>query len=107
MTQHNSENTVLLCLLVFPMIHHLEGFDEALNLKKREVPPRQPILDGEKEARLIALACGKPPHGRAKWTLKLLAQELVALEIVEAISDQTVRRKLKKMNLSHICGKAG
>lgn len=84
-----------------------QGIEEALNLKKRQTPPRQPILDGEKEARLIALACRKPPQGRAKWTLKLLAQELVALDIVESISDQTVRRKLKKMNLSHICGSAG
>jgi transposase len=84
-----------------------QGLEEALNLKKRQTPPRQPILDGEKEARLIALACRKPPQGRAKWTLKLLAQELVALDIVESISDQTVRRKLKKMNLSHICGSAG
>jgi hypothetical protein len=64
-------------------------------------------LDGEKEARLIALACGKPPQGRSKWTLKLLAHELIALEIVESISDQTVRRKLKKMNLNHICGSVG
>lgn len=84
-----------------------QGFDAALNQKKRSDPPRQPILDGEKEARLIALACGKPPLGQSKWTLKLLAQELIALEIVESISDQTVRRKLKKMNLSHICGSAG
>jgi len=84
-----------------------QGIEEALNLKKRQTPPRQPILDGEKEAQLIALACRKPPQGRAKWTLKLLAQELVALDIVESISDQTVRRKLKKMNLSHICGSAG
>lgn len=84
-----------------------QGFDAALNLKKRETPPRQPILDGEKEARLLALACGKPPQGRAKWTLKLLAQEMVALEIVEAISDQTVRRQLKKMNLNHTCASAG
>ena len=84
-----------------------KGFDAALNQKSRDTPPRKPILDGEKEAQLIALACGKPPQGRSKWTLKLLAQELVALEIVESISDQTVRRKLKKMNLSHICGSAG
>ncbi len=77
-----------------------QGFDAALNQKKRSDPPRQPILDGEKEARLIALACGKPPLGRSKWTLKLLAQELTALEIVESISDQTVRRRLNIMNLS-------
>lgn len=83
------------------------GLETALERKKSELPPRRPVLDGEKEARLIAVACGRPPHGRAQWTLKLLADELVALEIVEAISDQTVRRTLKKMNLNHICSRAG
>jgi len=84
-----------------------QGLETALERKKSKLPPRLPVLDGEKEARLIAVACGKPPHGRAQWTLKLLADKLVALEIVEAISDQTVRRTLKKMNLSHICSRAG
>jgi transposase len=84
-----------------------QGLETALERKKSALPPRRPVLDGEKEARLIAVACGKPPLGRAQWTLKLLADELVALEIVEAISDQTVRRTLKKMNLSHICSRAG
>ena len=50
-----------------------QGFEQALNQKKRHSPPRKPILDGEKEARLLALACSKPPKGRAKWTLKLFA----------------------------------
>jgi transposase len=84
-----------------------QGLETALERKKSKLPPRLPVLDGEKEARLIAVACGKPPRGRAQWTLKLLADKLVALEIVEAISDQTVRRTLKKMNLSHICSRAG
>ena len=56
------------------------------------------ILDGEKEAHLIALSCSKPPEGRARWTLHLLADKLVELEIVDEISYQTVRRTLKKTN---------
>ena len=77
-----------------------EGFEAALERKKREEPARERILDGEKEAHLIAVACSTPPAGRAKWTLKLLADKLVALEVVDSISDQTVRRALKKTFLS-------
>jgi hypothetical protein len=58
---------------------------------------RDPLLDGEGEARLIALRCGAPPEGHARWTLRLLADQAVALEIVEAISHETVRQALKKM----------
>jgi hypothetical protein len=54
-----------------------EGLERVLMRKKRELPPIQPIFDGEKEARLIALACSKPPQGRARWTLQLLADTLV------------------------------
>ena len=77
--------------------HGLEG---ALERKKQEAPSRKRILDGEKEARLIAIACSKPPVGRAKWTLKMLADKLVTLQVVESVSDQTVRRTLKKTNSS-------
>ena len=80
----------------------LEGLDAALERKKRAKPPREKILDGEKEARLIALACSEPPEGRSRWTLELLADELVALNIVESISYQTVKRTLKKTNSSLI-----
>jgi len=73
-----------------------EGFEAALNRKKRCRPPREKILDGEKEARLIALACGAPPEGRKRWTLRLLSDKLVELDIVEAVSHETVRRTLKK-----------
>lgn len=59
-------------------------------------------LDGEQEARLIALACGTPPAGRADWTLRLLADRLVELEIVDTVSYQTVRRTLKKTHSSPI-----
>lgn len=57
-------------------------------------------LDGEQEARLIALACSTPPAGRADWTLRLLADRLVELEVVDTLSYQTVRRTLKKTNSS-------
>jgi transposase len=58
--------------------------------------PRPRKLDGAREARLVTLACSAPPGGRARWTLQLLADQLVALEVVDAISDETVRRTLKK-----------
>ena len=78
----------------------MEGLDAALERKKRASPPTERILDGANEARLIALACSEPPNGRSRWTLKLLADELVALDIVESISYQTVKRTLKKTNSS-------
>src|SRR5437762_5374133 len=74
----------------------LEGFDEALNRKRQDPPPRKPVLSAEKERTLLALAQGKPPTGRASWTLHLLADELVRLEVVEAVSHETVRKALKK-----------
>jgi hypothetical protein len=74
----------------------LEGLESALERKKRATPPRARILDGAGEARLIAMGCSKPPEGRAKWTLKLLAEGLVQLDVVETISDCTVHRVLKK-----------
>jgi hypothetical protein len=73
-----------------------ESFELALNGKKRQTPPTEPLLDGRGEAQLIAMRLGKPPAGYGKWTLRLLADELVALEIVESISYETVRRTLKK-----------
>lgn len=56
------------------------------------------LLDGEREARLIAIACSQPPEGQARWTLRLLAERMVELEIVERISHETVRQTLKKTN---------
>jgi len=73
-----------------------QGLDAALERKKRDSPAVARKLDGRGEARLIALACSKPPEGRAKWTMQLLADELVALEVVGSISDETVRTTLKK-----------
>ena len=72
------------------------GLDAALDRKQRERPPRQIKLDGRAEARLIALACSPPPLGRAVWTMQLLADKLVELEVVDSISDETVRLALKK-----------
>jgi transposase len=76
-----------------------EGLEAAL---ERHKPRRQyrRKLDGDGEAHLIALACQKPPEGRSRWTLKLLADRMVQLEYVDEISYQTVRRTLKKTNSS-------
>ena len=73
-----------------------EGFELALNGKKRSEPPTPCKLDGEGEAKLIALRLGQPPVGYGHWTLQLLADEMVALEVVDAISYETVRKVLKK-----------
>ena len=73
-----------------------EGLDRALDRKRPDEPPRRRKLDGAGEARLIALACGEAPEGRARWTLRLLAGQLVELAIVDGISHETVRRTLKK-----------
>lgn len=74
----------------------VHGFKLALNGKKREHPPTPPKLDGEGEAKLIAMRLGQPPTGYGRWTLQLLADQLVSLEIVESISPETVRQTLKK-----------
>jgi transposase len=84
-----------------------EGIGAAIERKKQKSPSRQRVLDGAGEAKLIQLACSEPPKGRSRWTLELLASELVALKIVDSISDQTVRRTLKKMTSSLTCENAG
>ena len=77
-----------------------QGLEAALERKKQQVPSRKRIIDGENEARLISIACSTPPKGCAKWTMQMLADELVALKIVDSVSGQTVWRMLKKMNLN-------
>jgi hypothetical protein len=72
------------------------GLDRALERKEPDEPPRRRKLDGAGEARLIAMACGEAPEGRARWTLRLLAGQLVELAIVDGISPETVRQTLKK-----------
>ena len=78
----------------------MEGFEAALNRKRQDPPPRTPVLDEGKERTLLALAQGNPPAGRACWTLQLLADELVRLEVVGTVSHETVRKALKKTPLS-------
>ena len=74
-----------------------EGFEQALERKKRAEPPTICKLDGEAEAKLIAMRLGRPPAGYGHWTLRLLAEEMVTLEMADSISHETVRRTLKKM----------
>ena len=75
-----------------------QGLQAALVRKTQCRPSRMRALDGRAEAQLIALACSGPPQGRKAWTMKLLADKLVELEVVPTISDETVRRVLKKVN---------
>lgn len=71
------------------------GLEAALTRKPPDREYRR-RLDGEQEAHLVALACGAPPDGRKRWTLRLLAERLVALEVVESVSYETVRQTLKQ-----------
>ena len=73
----------------------LEGFQQALEHKKQE-HHKPKVLDGEQESRIIAMRLGDPPQGYGKWTLRLLARKAVELEVVEAVSHETVRQMLKK-----------
>jgi hypothetical protein len=72
------------------------GFEETVNGKRPDQPPRPKLLSGEQEAKVIALRLGAPPKGFAHWTLRLLAEQVVELEIVDAISHETIRQTLKK-----------
>jgi len=77
-----------------------QGLEAALERKTQQVLSRKRIIDGENEARLISIACGTPPKGCAKWTMQMLADELVVLKVVDSVSGQTVWRTLKKTNLN-------
>ncbi len=77
-----------------------EGITSALNRKKRVKPPREIQFGGEFEAHLLALACSEVPEGRQRWTVRLLAEKMVELQIVPSVSPMTVCNTLKKMNLS-------
>ncbi len=72
------------------------GFRETLDGKKRAQPPTEKLLNGEQEAKIIALRLGSPPKGYANWTLRLLARKVVELEIVDSVSHETMRQMLKK-----------
>jgi homeodomain-containing protein len=84
-----------------------EGFEAVLSRRQRATPAVARIFDGEKEAKLIALACSKPPKGRARWTLRLLENKVVELHIVDRASDSTIGRTLKKTLSSPIADSAG
>ena len=73
-----------------------EGLDAVLNRKKRDTPPRPSIVDGKQQAEIIALRLSTPPAGFSKWTLRLLADQIVALEIVDSISHQTCPQAAKR-----------
>jgi hypothetical protein len=77
-----------------------ESVSAFLTRKKRETPPVDPKITGEVEARIIALACSEPPEGRARWSLRLLAEKSVELEILDKLSHSSVERVLKKTNIS-------
>jgi len=73
-----------------------EGFEATLNGKQPLAPSRQPVFDGKQQAQVIALRLGPPPKGFANWSLRLLAEKVIELQIVKAVSHETVRRTLKK-----------
>jgi hypothetical protein len=84
-----------------------EGFEAVLTRKHSPASARPRIFDGAAEAKLIALACSKPPNGRARWTLHLLEEAVVELNIVERASDNTIGRTLKKMRSDLTCSGNG
>jgi len=95
------------------MIEHLkkrfveEGLTASLQRKEREKPPREVIFDGAFEARLITLACSEAPAGRRRWTVRLLAEKAVELNMAASVSPMTVHRILKKTSLNLISGSIG
>lgn len=78
----------------------INGLEYVLRRRKHAEPPRKPKVTGEMEARIIALACGEPPEGFTRWTVRLLTQRVIELEIVEAIGRETIRTTLKKHSLN-------
>jgi len=79
------------------------GLERAINRQKQVSPSRRPKFDGDSEARLVTLACSTPPEGRDGWTLQLLADKLVELEIFDSVSLETVRQTLKQTNSNPGC----
>ncbi len=84
-----------------------DGLAAALERKQRERPPREVIFDGAFEARLVALACSKTPEGRRRWTVRLLAEKAVEMNLAPSVSHMTVQRILKKTNLNLTSGSIG
>ena len=91
-------HTVTVCSIRERFVN--EGLESALVRKKAVRPPTERKLDGDKEAHLLAIACGSPPEGRVRWTLRLLAGRMVQLQVVDGISHETVRQTLKKRDCS-------
>jgi hypothetical protein len=83
------------------------GLEQALGRKPQDPPSRERKFDGAAEARLIAIACSRPPAGRARWTMQLLADRLVELRVFDSVSDETVRRALKKTSCSRTARSSG
>ena len=79
-----------------------EGLSSVMQLKKRAHPAIKPLATGEIEAKIIALACSAAPKGRTRWTLRMLEEKVVELEIIDSISDNTIGRLLKKHHLNLI-----
>jgi transposase len=79
----------------------LQGIGAALDRKKQEGVSRPPKLDGRAEAHLVRLACSEPPEGFSRWTLTLLGDKLVELNLVDSVSKTTIHRRLKKTTSSH------
>lgn len=79
-----------------------QGMEYCLRRRTHATPPNPPIVTGEKEARIVALACGSAPEGRARWTVRLLAEKVIELGIMETVSHETIRTTLKKRSLSLI-----
>lgn len=77
------------------------GIEYALTFKKPSKSPRPAIVGGESEARIVALACGEPPEGFSRWTVRMLTDKVVELDILPSVSRETIRRTLKKHNLNH------
>ena len=82
--------------------YYEKGLEATINRKKRETPPVPAKVTGEVEAHVVALACGEPPEGYSKWTLRLLADKTVELGYIDSISHVTISTILKKTNLSLI-----
>lgn len=83
------------------------GLEAALGRKKREKPPIAAIVDGETEARLFSIACGEPPEGYSRWSIRLLASRMVELGYVDHISRTTVHKALKKTSFDLTCANSG
>jgi transposase len=80
--------------------YHQHGLQYALRRRTHKTPPRKPIVNGEDEARIIAMACSKPPPGYARWSLRLLTKNIIELQIMPTIGRETVRKTLKKQNIN-------